>query len=166
SLAQAASEWQQSNQDNSYLLSGARLAQFEAWAAYTDLALTVQERAFLDARIGEHARLLAQEQARQARERHLERRSRRVLRLLVVVLMLATLGAFGLTGIALSERAKSEENFNRAEQQRLYLQANEALDNGASGNVGLTLALRSLDDGYTAGAAAALMRSSSQGMLS
>lgn len=165
SLAQAASEWQQSNQDNSYLLSGARLAQFEAWAAYTDLALTVQERAFLDASIGEHARLVAQEQARQARERHLERRSRRVLRLLVVVLMLATLGAFGLTGIALSERAKSEENFNRAEQQRLYLQANEALDNGASGNVGLTLALRSLDYGYTAGADAALMRSSRQGMI-
>src|SRR5690606_12350378 len=52
-----------------------------------------------------------------------------------------------------------------AEQQRLYLQANEALDNGASGNVGLTLALRSLDYGYTAGADAALMRSSRQGMI-
>jgi hypothetical protein len=165
SLAQASSEWQQSNQDNSYLLIGARLAQFEVWAANTDLALTVQERAFLDASLGEHARLVAQEQVRQARERHLERRSHHVLRLLVVVLMLATLGAFGLTGVALSERAKSEANFNRAEQQRLYLAAENAMDNGASGNIGLALALRSLDYGYTAGSDAALMRASRQGVI-
>jgi WD40 repeat protein len=149
SLAQAASEWEQSNRDSSYLLSGARLAQFEAWAAETDLALTAQERAFLDASLAEHTRLVAQEQARQAHERQLERRSRTVLRILVGVLLLATLGAFGLTGIAVNQRGIAEGNFRRAESQRLAAEAKSLLLQQGSADLAALLALRSLNTEYT-----------------
>jgi hypothetical protein len=43
-LATAAEEWLNANQEASFLLQGARLAQFEGWAASTELALTDHER--------------------------------------------------------------------------------------------------------------------------
>ncbi len=41
-LATAEEEWLNANQEASFLLQGARLAQFEGWAASTELALTKQ----------------------------------------------------------------------------------------------------------------------------
>jgi WD40 repeat protein len=160
SLAQAASEWEQSNQESSYLLSGARLVQFEAWAADTDLALTVQEHTFLNDSLAEHTRLTAQERARQMHERQLERRSRNVLRLLVGVLMLATLGAFGLTGIAVNQRGIAEGNFRRAESQRLAAEANGLLLQEGSADLAALLAIRSLNTEYTPQADEALIAAS------
>src|SRR5690606_12815204 len=43
SLARAAGEWEAAG-DASFLATGVRLAQYESWAAATDLALTAQER--------------------------------------------------------------------------------------------------------------------------
>src|SRR5262245_63987631 len=54
-LAVAASEWAAQGRESSYLLSGARLAQFAGWATQTDVALTTDERAFLDASQAEQA---------------------------------------------------------------------------------------------------------------
>jgi WD40 repeat protein/transcriptional regulator with XRE-family HTH domain len=67
-LATATNEWQQSGQDVSFLLSGARLEQFEGWASNTTIALTQPEAAFLKASVGERDRRELAEQERQQRE--------------------------------------------------------------------------------------------------
>ncbi len=67
-LAQAAHEWQTANREVSFLLTGARLEQFEGWAANTSVALTQDERAFLDAGVAERDRHETEERERQRRE--------------------------------------------------------------------------------------------------
>jgi WD40 repeat protein/transcriptional regulator with XRE-family HTH domain len=67
-LALAAHDWAAANQDISFLLTGTRLEQFEGWAAITTIALTQDERAFLDASINERDRRASEERARQQRE--------------------------------------------------------------------------------------------------
>ena len=46
-LVEAVAEWEDAGRDPEYLPREGRLAQFEAWAGATDLALTAGERAFL-----------------------------------------------------------------------------------------------------------------------
>ncbi len=67
-LATAANEWNSAKQDISFLLSGARLEQFEGWAANTTIALTQTERAFLSASVVERDHRELEEQSRQKRE--------------------------------------------------------------------------------------------------
>ncbi len=192
-LSAAAHDWQSASRDESFLLRGARLNQFDGWADETALALTPDEWNYLEASRDAYEQAQAAEAERREREDKLRQRSQAFLRGLVAVLLLATLGAMILGALAVSnardadeqralavanaqeaesERANvqvalatSDANFARAEQQRLYLTANEAMDNGATGNVGMELALRSLAYGYTPGADAALLRASRQGML-
>jgi hypothetical protein len=67
-LVAAVAEWEKSGRDQSYLLSGTRLAQYEDWRSTAGLLLTREERRFLD---DSSAQRRAQEQAeleRQARE--------------------------------------------------------------------------------------------------
>jgi WD40 repeat protein/transcriptional regulator with XRE-family HTH domain len=67
-LAAAANEWRSANREASFLLTGARLEQFEGWAANTSVALTQDERAFLEAGIAERDQRAAEERERQQRE--------------------------------------------------------------------------------------------------
>ncbi len=67
-LAHAAQEWEGAKRDPSFLLTGARLEQFEGWAAETSMALTDTEREFLSAGIRERDRREAEERMRQQRE--------------------------------------------------------------------------------------------------
>lgn len=67
-LAAATHEWLQAERDPDYLLHGSRLAQFEDWAADTELALTTDERAFLQASVAERDRQQAEEESRRQRE--------------------------------------------------------------------------------------------------
>lgn len=67
-LANATVEWLNANRDSSYLLQGTRLAQFEGWAATTQIALTRDERAFLNASITERQAHEVAEADRQRRE--------------------------------------------------------------------------------------------------
>jgi WD40 repeat protein len=67
-LAAAAAEWQGANREAGYLLAGSRLAQFEGWAASTDLALTQAEREYLEASVAERQAQAAAEAERQRRE--------------------------------------------------------------------------------------------------
>jgi WD40 repeat protein/serine/threonine protein kinase len=178
-LTVMAQEWRAADHDASFLARGSRLAQFEEWRGETTLRLSQVEREYLDASLTQRQRDMEAEDARQAREQTLERRSRTFLRGLVGVLLLATLGAFGLTAFALDREAQaqdaraeavnaqatSEANFAQAEQQRLYLAADNAMDDNAPGNVGLALALDSLAYGYSAGADAAILRASRQGFI-
>lgn len=126
-LSRAAEEWQNAGRDPSFLLRGARLEQFEAWVASTPLALTAQERQFVQSSSASRAAEQAAEGARQARERLLERRSRRFLRGLVVVLLLATLGAFALTAVALNQRDLAERSADLSQSLGLASAAQAAL---------------------------------------
>ena len=96
-------QWLKSNRDSSFLLSGSRFTQFESWAHDTAVALTHDERGYVEDSLAEREKLAAQEQARQQREIRLEWRSRNFLRGLVAVLMIATIGALGLSGIAVNQ---------------------------------------------------------------
>jgi WD40 repeat protein len=178
-LAHMASEWQGAAKDPSFLAQGSRLTAFAAWAQTTPIVLTTPERAFLEASIQRRTSDHLAETQRQAREKTLERRTQTVLRGLVAVLLIAVLisGGFAIFALdreaqaqiaridALDARATSEANFTRSEQQRLHLAADQAMDDFAAGNVGVALAVRSLNYGYTPEADAALMRATRQGIV-
>ncbi|UCC64726.1 MAG: protein kinase, partial [Anaerolineae bacterium] len=72
-LANVAAEWAEAGRDGSFLLRGSRLDHFEGWAAETELALTEDERAFLEASSAERRRREEEQRAQQARELALER---------------------------------------------------------------------------------------------
>jgi Tol biopolymer transport system component len=144
-LARAASDWLGADRDESFLLRGGRLRQFEVWAAGTELALTSDESAFLEQSIAERAREEAEEQARQEREARLERHSVARLRALVAVLLAATLVAAGLTIYAFGQRQAAQDERDNAERRAdeansltLLSEARVAL---AEGNPNLALAL-------------------------
>jgi hypothetical protein len=67
-LAAAADDWRLANRDNSFLLIGSRLAQFEGWSAGTDLVLTHDEHEFIDASLAGRQAQQEAEATRQQRE--------------------------------------------------------------------------------------------------
>lgn len=67
-LAAAAQEWESAEHDPSFLLTGARLGQFENWAEQTSVSLTQFEREFFNASIAERNQRESQEKLRQQRE--------------------------------------------------------------------------------------------------
>ncbi len=142
-LSAAAREWVESDRDPSFLLSGSRLDQIETWRAGSELALTPEERGFLDASLEERERRRADEEVREARERELERRSYRRLRALVAVLAVAALVAMGLTVFATGQsgRAEREERFATARELAAASVANLDVDPERS----ILLALEAID---------------------
>jgi WD40 repeat protein len=109
-LGNAAAEWLEANRDPGFLLRGSRLEQFEAWAAGTDLALTADEQAFMDASLAERRAREAAEAERQEREAKMERRSRNFLRGLVVVLAVAAVVAVVLSVFAFNQQGIAQDN--------------------------------------------------------
>jgi WD40 repeat protein len=110
-LAAAAQEWQNSRDDTSYLLSGARLVQFEEWSTTTDIALTEVESKYIKVSVDQRLHEAEQERVRQAHELELERRSRNRMRMIAVVLAvgvvvagLLSVFAFSQSSVAQSER--------------------------------------------------------------
>ena len=122
-LMRLADEWQQANKDHSYLVSGTQLAQFEGWAAATDLALTPLEASYLQISLAVRQQQEAAEKARLAQEQQLEQRSKNRLRWLVVVLFLATVGALGLTTLALNQRNQAEAQSRLMTSRQLAAQS-------------------------------------------
>ena len=94
----------------SFLLSGSRLEQAAAWQAGSGIAVTPEEREFLEVSLAERERRLADEEARAAHERDLERRSVRRLRAVVGVLAVASLVAVGLTVFAMTQRGTAQRS--------------------------------------------------------
>ncbi len=171
-LAQVALDWEQSQRESSFLLSGTRLATLTKWASESKLVLTENERDYLQESHNEQQRQQVIELDRQARVKVLERRSVRFLRILVAALLIAVLGAFGLTGAAVSQSnltqnalATSDANFRHAEQIRLAAQAQNLINDGSSGNLPVLLALSSMRFGYSEQADAALLRAASFGII-
>jgi len=105
-LGNAAAEWVAADRDPSFLLRGARLEQFEGWAASSDLALTADERAFLDASLEDQA-------ARTQERQKLERRSRNVLRALVAGFAVAAVVAVVLSLIAFNSQRTAQHEANQ-----------------------------------------------------
>ena len=129
-VAAAAREWTESERDASFLLSGSRLDQAEVWRASSGIAVTPEEREYLDASLAERDRLTAEEEARSAHERDLERRSVRRLRAVVAILAVAAVIAGALTVFALgqSTRAASEERNATARELAAASVANLEVD--------------------------------------
>gem|GEM_PF-5071025 len=92
-LSASATEWVESNRDSSFLLRGGRLLQFEDWINTTTVALTGDERAYVEASIDERLREEEEERIRAEQQKRLERRGRLLLRFIVFVLVLAAIGA-------------------------------------------------------------------------
>jgi WD40 repeat protein/transcriptional regulator with XRE-family HTH domain len=164
-LAIVAAEWDTARRDASYLLSGARLAQFEAWAAQTDVGLTGGERAFL-------AASLAAREAHEAAERERELRELEQARALVVertttasrlrrraILLALTLVLVVVAALVAGLFARTaQNNYARSEHLRLVSEANSAIDYGESGDLPALLALRSLRYDHTPQAIEVLRR--------
>lgn len=140
-LAHMAEEWWSSQQDKSFLLRGSRLEMFESWMEQTELAITPQERAFMQASLAQRERERQTEQTQKAREAHLEQRSRRFLRGLVAVFAVAAVIAVALSLFAFNQsktaqlarinaeeaRAISDENAKYASSIALAAAARSAL---------------------------------------
>jgi serine/threonine protein kinase/WD40 repeat protein len=146
-LATLTGDWEKSRQDASFLLRGARLETFEKWAAQTGLALTPDERTYLQASLTQREQEHAAEEERQLRVTALEKRSVRFLRALVAVLLLATLGAFGLTGVAVTNANEAEQNSLYARSIALASAAKSAqLSNSPDQAITLALAANTMTD--------------------
>ena len=76
-LAAETAAWQEADQDEGYLLRGARLDQYEAWTDESSILLTDEEQTFLDASFTAREERQAEEAARQRRQ---VSRTRRTLR--------------------------------------------------------------------------------------
>ena len=113
-LANAAQEWQKSNEDKSYLLGGTRLVQFDEWMQETDLALSDLEMRYLKSSLKERERSEQVEQERQERERLLEQRSRSRLQALVALLGVAVVIAGILSAWALSQNQAAQRSESTA----------------------------------------------------
>ena len=184
-LADAAAQWQIAAQDASYLLRGNRLTEFVTWAETTTLALTTPEQTFLHTSLADRQQRQADERVRQERElttaRQLaetERRRaeeqaqaaqglrRRAYYLAVVLLLTLIVAAYaswvsGQNVILAEEKATS---LAQSEQLRLAAEANSALVGNNTGDLAALLALRSLQDGYSAQADEALLGALARGL--
>jgi WD40 repeat protein/DNA-binding CsgD family transcriptional regulator/tRNA A-37 threonylcarbamoyl transferase component Bud32 len=151
-LAAAVQEWQKAKQDPSYLLTGSRLTQFEAWAGQTSIALSPDERAFMQASIAERQRQFELERQRQAQEAALKQRIQRGVQALAGVFFIAAIIGIGLAIFAFDReqqaqdaRAISDANVVRADRESAVnhslVLAGEAQNNLRSGNSDLAIML-------------------------
>ena len=176
-LANEAREWENAQQDRSYLLRGTRLSQFENWTEETTIALTRHERIYLQASLTARERRQVEEAARQQREletaqqlaetergrAEAQARATQRLRQFVVGLAIFSLITLAVTWFAVVQRNTAQENFLNSERTRLAAQAQIALDRGEEATLPALLALRSLSYGYSPEADAALLNALGRG---
>jgi WD40 repeat protein len=115
-LVEAVAEWEDAGRDPEYLPREGRLAQFEAWAGATDLALTGGERAFLA-----EARAAADELARR-------RTRRRRVMLAGFATLAAAASVIAVFALVLRGQARDEARLATARQLAASAQAALAVD--------------------------------------
>jgi WD40 repeat protein/DNA-binding SARP family transcriptional activator len=115
-LVEAVAEWDDAGRDQTYLPHEGRLAQFEAWASGTDLALTAGERAFLA-----EARAASDELARR-------RARRRRATLTGFALLAAAASALAAFALVLRNQARDDARLATARQLAASAQANLGVD--------------------------------------
>lgn len=149
-LALATQEWLRSGRDTSFLASGTRLQQFQTLLEAGNLTLSDEEKSYTHASIAERDRLIAEEEARRAREAALERRARRILSALVGVFVVAAIIALVLAVLALTARSEAVEARDAAERNEAtaiaesYLRATAEYQAVDQRNLALTDASRLL----------------------
>lgn len=118
-LGWATASWIDAGGDESFLLRGTRLAHFETWVGDTQLVLTKEEQAYLDASIARREDREAAERERQEQEARLEQRSSRRLKALVAVMAVALVVAVGLAIAAIIFAGRAEEQQHLAVAREL-----------------------------------------------
>ncbi len=108
-LDAALQEWEEASEDAAYLLRGSRLAQFDAWAAGTEMALNSDERAYL--------------QASRDHDEHLARTAAIRRRRVISALAVAAVVAAGFGVFALAQRNQAADEARNAETARLGSEA-------------------------------------------
>lgn len=126
-LAAAAAEWQGAGCETSYLLRGAQLAQFEAWAEATTIHLRAEPRNFLAASIDRRAQEETERQAQRARQIAFERRDRQRLLTIVAILAVATVLALVLSMATFNQTRIAQDALNSEQQARATADANRIL---------------------------------------
>jgi WD40 repeat protein/serine/threonine protein kinase len=121
-LIRATGEWDEAGRDESFLLRGSRLAELESWAEESQMILTQNEHAYLDASISKREERAYIDRSRQEQEAFLKQRANQRLKLLVAVLALGLIVSIGLTitTIFFANRAEDQERISE-EQQRLTI---------------------------------------------
>jgi WD40 repeat protein/class 3 adenylate cyclase len=176
-LTEAAYEWELLGRDTGALYRGAHLAQAREWAALHPNALNAGELEFLAASINQEQRegqereeqqkreleaaqkLAETERARAEEQTHSANRLRTRNRVITTVGSIAVILALlaGMFGVQSNRNAvQAEANFNRAEAQRLALEANRLLSSDGSSEQIALLSLRSMNTHYTPEGDAAL----------
>lgn len=92
-LNSAATEWRAARRSPDYLLTGSRLERYERWATTAKLALTADERAYLDASARDRERTATAEVRRLEAEARLARTARRRLWALAAVVLTTAVAA-------------------------------------------------------------------------
>jgi serine/threonine protein kinase/WD40 repeat protein len=142
SLSQAAREWLDAGREPSFKLRGARLAQFEGWIANAKIALSDDERQFLQESIHERQQEAVLERERQQRELELaqqraeaaqraEKLQRIAARRLAGLLIVAVLLVIGLAALSAAvssarENVQNEANLRATQQMLADARADEA----------------------------------------
>jgi basic membrane lipoprotein Med (substrate-binding protein (PBP1-ABC) superfamily)/DNA-binding SARP family transcriptional activator len=96
-LTVASGEWEASDRDPDFLITGSRLTALENWSRETALRLSSSERLFLSEALDRRREQEIKETAARNRQEDLERRaSRRLRALAVAIVLLAAIGTFGV----------------------------------------------------------------------
>ena len=134
-------EWLNNRQDASYLLSGARLTQFNDWSQVAQIGLTQPEREYLRASLELRSQVEAAQAERQAREEKLKKRAQFVLQILVGVFLIAAIVSGGLAFWANQQRQEAlrQASIGLASQATLEL-------DGAAPERSVLLALEALEN--------------------
>jgi WD40 repeat protein/serine/threonine protein kinase/DNA-binding XRE family transcriptional regulator len=140
-LANAAHEWRRAAREESFLLTGAHLEEFDGWSQTTEVALTQDEREFLNASLDFAKREEAAHAEQQAREATLKQRVQRMLQVLVAVFLVAAIISGGLAYWANGQRQEAlrQAGIGLASQAQLELE-------GTSPERGVLLALEALEN--------------------
>ncbi len=101
-------EWLSSGQDAGFLVTDARLEQYEAWSGTTDILLNDNEQLYLSQSLARRDEERQRDEARKAREIELQQNAYRRLQYLVASMAVFLLVAVGLSLFALNQRDVAE----------------------------------------------------------
>jgi len=122
----AAQEWNEANNDDSFLLRGGRLVSFEDWIDNSTIAVAELERVYYEASIKERDRLEAEEAERVARELQLQTTNQRRLRFIVAGSLIAAVIGFVLTILVFFQSQAATASANEALAQAAFAATSEA----------------------------------------
>ncbi len=150
-IASEVADWKENQQDSSYLLRGNRLAQVEHWADSTNIVISQDEIAYIQASIQEREQEEQHVKLQQAKEMQLMHRASQRLRVILVLILIVSIGGGALTiGIiqqrdnAVQSQQNAERSLQRAYSSAFTTTAEQALSDGDY-NLALAFALEAVE---------------------